>query len=627
LKKKIKIIIKTGSGYGPEYLPVLREAKNILKRINRGRPTAENYFQLGSLCIKLEDSQLALDAFLAGYYLNKNHVNCGTYAALLLEQQQRWKDAISLYTELNNLDPGNSAIVDRILSILYKLNDIKQALTICQEFLKKNLNYPAIYEYLALFYFDSGNVEKSIEYLKSALVLDPDNENYKNRLIHHLVKNKDFEEVLKFDQYVNSSDEILLEVKLLYAQALAGSGDFKSARNYYVYLLKSYKDKFVTLAEIAHYYMSFGLNPVKGRFINSYILKRQPDNVAALTNLAIHSGHDFSIPAYEKVLKLCPDEPMFRMNYGHQLLATGKFVKGFEFYESRVSLSQPYLTGRLTNPSTINGKKLFIWREQGIGDQMMWGWFFRYLVKNNISATIHIEPRLLNLMKNSFPSFKFLAEEPIDICLNENLQEYDAEILTFSLGKYLIPEIIEAQNQFEEGNYQGPHLLADGDKISYWNKLLKDRTANKTVGVCWRSGTVGNLRDYSYLSAENIVEIFKNLSCSVVNLQYDYEDEEIELIKSALGERFINFSEINLKDDQDDLAALMTNLDLVFSVGTAVMALAGSIGVSTLCPGWIGTLGKPFNVMIPSVKSIASHIPMREDTEHQILEIKAALNI
>jgi len=627
LERNIKTIIKTGSGYGPEFLPVLRKTKSILKKINRGRPTAETYFQLGTLCLELEDNSIAYEAFYTGYQLNKNHVGSGTYCALLLEQQEKWHEALAIYRELNNLDPENIAIAERMLFIFYHQGNIKKLLEICHYFLEKKLYYPAIYEYIAKFYYDSGNLEKAIEYLKNALMIDKDNESYKNRLIHYLYKNKEFEAVMEFEPHINETTNIPLPIKLLFGNSLAGMGKLKEARKYYVSLLKAKEHKLSVLAEVAHYHMSSELNPVKGRFVNNYILKRDPKNIQALTNLALHSGDDISIPAYEKVLKMCPDEPLFRMNYGHKLLVSGKLEKGFEFYESRVDMSQPFLSKRLRYPASIKGKKIFIWREQGIGDQFMWSWLFRLLVDENISATVHIEERLVNLMRNSFPTLNIIGDAPVDVYYKENFEEYDAEMVTLSLGKYFIPQIIEAQNDFEQGNFRPPHLIADEQQVAVWKQLINEKTGDNTVGICWRSGILGDMRDYSYLAAENIVEIFKDLNCTVVNLQYDYKENEIELIQRALGDRFINFTELDLKNDQDNLAALISALDLVFSVGTAVLALAGAIGAPSLCPGGVGTLGKPYNVMIPTVKSIAGPKPMRKNTERYITEIKAALDI
>ncbi len=626
LERNINTIIMTGSGYGSKFLPVLRKTKNILKRINQGLPTAENYFQLGELCMELEDHQLAFDAFSTGYNINHNHVNCGLYCALLLEQHEKWHDALKIYKELNLLDPNNIHIVERMLLIFYQQHNIKEVLKTCYYFLEKELHYPNIYKYIAKVYYDCGNVKKSIQHLNNALMIDPEDEECKNTLILHLYKNKDFELVVEYRDYLENTESVPVQHKLLYANSLVEIGEDKYARNYFVKLLKN-EDKFTVLSEIALYHMNYEGNLKKGISINQYILKREPANIFALTNLALISDSDFSTSAYQKILKQHPDEPLFRMNYGHRLLQLGELKEGFELYESRVDRSLPHLAGRLSYPDTIIDKTIFIWNEQGIGDQYIWSWIFNYLQDDNIKIKIQVDKRLKPLMERSFPQLSFTGKESLALFENEKFDNYDAEMVQVSLGKYYIPQIRQAQKMFDQGKVNKPHIKVDKEKANLWNKRLQKKTLNKTVGICWRSGITGNMRDLGYLSAENIVETFKDLNCSVVNLQYDFEDEEIELIISSLGERFINFSEIDLKNDQDNLAALISELDLVFSVNTAVMTLAGSIGVPILCPGIIGTLGKPYNVMLPTVRSIAGPKPIRKNTERYITEIKTELKI
>jgi len=311
---------------------------------------------------------------------------------------------------------------------------------------------------------------------------------------------------------------------------------------------------------------------------------------------------------------------------GYKIIGVGELKEGFEFYESRVEESQVHLSGRLTYPTSIEGKKLFVWREQGIGDQLMWSWLFGCLEDKKISAKISVDKRLESIMRDSFPSLDFTGKDPIDIYHEENFKDYDAEMVIHSVGKYFIDEIKSAQENYEQGQYRKAHLFAKKDKVAYWKKRINAETNKKTVGICWRSSLLGDMRDYHYITAEIIVEIFEALDCAVVNLQYDYTDEEIEVLQSGLGDRFINFSGIDLKDDQDALAALITSLDLVFSVATAVMALSGAVGQTTLCPGHVATLGKPFNIFIPTVKSDAGPKVLLENIERYQVEITKELS-
>ena len=63
-----------------------------------------------------------------------------------------------------------------------------------------------------------------------------------------------------------------------------------------------------------------------------------------------------------------------------------------------------------------------------------------------------------------------------------------------------------------------------------------------------------------------------------INLQYEDYCDDIGLMKNK-GLEIHHFSEIDLKNDIDSLAALMKNLDLVISPCTAVIELAGALGL------------------------------------------------
>jgi len=605
LEQNIKTIIKTGSGYGAEFLPVLRETKNILKRINKGRPTAENYFQLGTLCLKLEDSKFAFEAFLTGFQLNNNHVDCGLYAALLLEQHDKMHEAIVLYKQLNLIDPDNIHIVDRMLFIFYQQSKLKEVLEICFYFLNKKLYYSSIYTYLSQIYLDCGNLEKALEHIQNAIDLDKNNVNYISKKITLLYKAKNFQSVIDYKELITEHESISFEIKVLLANSYAETDRLQESRDYFVRLLRQEDNRFEILSEIGLLHMKYETNVIKGRFIFNYILKRDEQNIFALTNLALISRDAETKKLYEKVLEIKPDHPLCRMNYGHKLLADGDLEEGFEYYESRVELSLPALSGRLNYPDSLNNKNIFIWNEQGIGDQYTWSGSFQFLEKEQVKAKVQIDYRLLPIMKRSFPSLSFTAEKTVDLSYKEDFTQYDAEMINVSVSKYFISKIRKAQEQLETNNIIKPHLFADEEKKQYWLNLIASKSDLPSVGICWRSGMLGGLRDYGYLQVEDIITIFKEINCNIINLQYSYTEEELQLLQKGLGNKFINFKEINLKDDQDELAALISSLDMVFSVTTAVLSLSGALGVRTISPINLVFLGKPYNIFAPSAKSVS----------------------
>ncbi len=615
LERSIKTIIQTGAGYSNEFLPVLRNTKNILKKINKGRKTAENYYRLGKFLLDLEDSQLALDAFQTGYKLDKNHVHCGTYYALLLEQFERTNEALYIYLQINETNPENIEIAERMLAIYDDKVDLRAVLTLCQYFLSKGLNYPIIHRYLAKAYNELSDNASAVRHIETSLSLLEDDEadKYINLLVAFYFLNKDSDKILALKDNIFSIKSTKLTTKLMYATSLAEVGKLSEARSVFCSLYveqKNQSDKNNVLVDIALFHINAEYDYNKAEFINRYILKKDPANVHALTNLSLFESDEFALNAYEKLHEQYPEHLHFRYNYGYSLInVRGDFVKGYELFESRIPLKVKFLSKVIRNPKTLDNNRIFIWKEQGVGDHIWIAWFFQFLAKLNTKTTIQVDKRLLPLMNRSFPSLDFTGKDHKEVIITENIDyNYDYEIMLYSLGKYFIEDIKKAQKDHGNGVKRSSYLIPDENKSSYWQQKLKSITGKKIVGICWRSGKQDALRNKHYMSVDEIIQIFSNIDCYVVNLQYDYTSNELHNLSDALGKRFINFPEIDLKSDFDNLSALIKPLDLVFSAATSVHALSSAIGVNTLCFTHLGKnskvslFGKDFNFAYPNTQ-------------------------
>ena len=67
-----------------------------------------------------------------------------------------------------------------------------------------------------------------------------------------------------------------------------------------------------------------------------------------------------------------------------------------------------------------------------------------------------------------------------------------------------------------------------------------------------------------------------------VNLQYGECEEECLEAEKEFGIEIVRWPDLDLKDDLDDVFALMSELDFVVTVATAVHHMAASTGVETL---------------------------------------------
>jgi hypothetical protein len=67
-----------------------------------------------------------------------------------------------------------------------------------------------------------------------------------------------------------------------------------------------------------------------------------------------------------------------------------------------------------------------------------------------------------------------------------------------------------------------------------------------------------------------------------VNLQYDRCEEELGDAERLFGTHIHTWKDLDLKDDQEGIAALVSELDLVLSAIIAPHAMAGAVGT----PNW-----------------------------------------
>ena len=104
------------------------------------------------------------------------------------------------------------------------------------------------------------------------------------------------------------------------------------------------------------------------------------------------------------------------------------------------------------------------------------------------------------------------------------------------------------------------------------------------VGIAWQGGTQQSRRVARSLELARLAPVLKVPGCSFVELQYVDCADEIRAFEADSGVRIASWELI--RRDYEEAAALVSALDLVISVCTAVIHLGGA-------------LGRPVWVMVP----------------------------
>jgi tetratricopeptide (TPR) repeat protein len=292
-----------------------------------------------------------------------------------------------------------------------------------------------------------------------------------------------------------------------------------------------------------------------------------------------------ALAAYKRALKLSPGYADAQFHIGLVNLMQRKYREGWLGFEERFRTAQykdyPSCLPRW-NGTSLRGRTLLIRREQGLGDEIMYASCFPQIIKDAQHCYIECEPRLEKLFARSFPGATVFASTAEDCRIPHTIPEgdVDAKIYAASIPHYL-------RNSLRDFPDHAGYLVADPVRAQHWRTQLATLGDGLKVGISWRGGTVLTHTGRRSLSLEELLPLLSAPGVRWVNLQYGNRAEEIAAFEGARGVQITDWPDA-VDGDYNETAALVASLDLVISVCTSVVHLAGA-------------LGRPVWVMAPSV--------------------------
>lgn len=330
-----------------------------------------------------------------------------------------------------------------------------------------------------------------------------------------------------------------------------------------------------------------------------------PDHLEAGLNVAmtlIQLGRiEEGLASYEALLNKIPaSKPAFKevvkFYASFPYLQIGNLSIGWEYYESGFNELLPNGAARTPNRKfncpqwqgeDLSGRKLLVWREQGLGDELMFSSILIDLMASEADITFECTQRLVNTYRRSFPQLRVQAET-INIMTGEFIctETYDYHIPVGSLPRILRKSI----SDFEK---QRPFIQVDVEQQQLFRDRLQSYRGKKLIGICWRSGVMDPLRNREFSSLLDWKDIFTMPECTFVNLQYGDCEAEISEAEQRFGVKIIRWPDVDLKNELDRVFSLMSCLDCVITAPTAVYSMAGALGLPTymLCGQ------RPWNVL------------------------------
>lgn len=301
-------------------------------------------------------------------------------------------------------------------------------------------------------------------------------------------------------------------------------------------------------------------------------LKADPKFVDARINLA-NALLDFdqkplALENYDRALALSPAHPEANFNRGLCLLQMGDFANGWQGYGwrwKRENLRSPYLaTSKPLLATTRKTKKLLLWSEQGVGDEIMFAALLTQARTLADEILVQTDLRLIPLLTRSFPDLRFYSRaEPLPEFL------FDHHLPLGSLCGLFLNSI----EDFQKINTR--YLVASDQYDIKASGFIHPKKIN--CGISWKSfnpaAEVGKSISLATLLAKLPLE-----KLNLVNLQYGDVTTELAEVSSSMGIEIQQHPSIDNMQDLDGLAALINACDMVVSIDNTTVHLAGALG-------------------------------------------------
>src|SRR5581483_3863149 len=299
---------------------------------------------------------------------------------------------------------------------------------------------------------------------------------------------------------------------------------------------------------------------------------------------------------WRETLRDAPEEAGVHYNLASLLLCQGNLADGFREYEWRWKTKgwvpmRTYHGRPLWDGDAAGGETILVWHEQGFGDTIQFVRFVQELSRQNVEIVLEVQAELYRLLAASFslPNVRIIRG-------GTNPPTFDYHIPLLSL-----PSILGIQ--YETFPAFKPYVRPRGWEVDEWRMKLKKMTPvehrkKKKIGIAWAgnpSHPADHNRSMSWNTFAPIVESYKD-RFQFFDLQPTSSSGPADNM-IVLGDQLKDFGVT---------AAIMANLDLVISVDTSIVHLAGALGrrvwnLLSYTPDWRWKIGDERTPWYPSM--------------------------
>lgn len=522
--------------YGRKHLAEAEAAYRQAIACKADYPEAHN--NLG-LALKARDrTGEALDCYRRAIGLRADYAEAHNNLATALQSLGRLDEAAASYRAALDLAPDDAEVRNNLGTVLQKLDRWDEARACFLKALDLKPDYPEANFNLGNVLQESDHLAAAIACYRRAVVCRPDYPEAHNRLGRALHLAGDVAWASACFRRAIACDPDAAAVYDNWGVMLGALGRFDQA--------------------LAAFRNALALDPAGAEIHNDFGVMHHADG-----------RQDAAEADYLRAIACDPGHAEAHWNLGLVRLLRGDYRSGWDEYEWRwkcntvmrrilPAYEQPAWTGEAGR-----GRTILLWAEQGAGDTLQFVRFVPQVIERGWRVVLGVPPSLARLARTipdlAVPDLAVVVE-------GETLPPFDVHCPLMGLPPRLDLDVGAIPSA-------AGYLAADPDVAGQWRTRLAGLPGRK-VGVVWRGNPVHARDRHRSLDPAWLSPALDLPGLSVVSLQKDGRPEEF----ASLGLSCPFLDAGPHLGDYAETAALIANLDLLISVDTSVVHLAGAMG-------------------------------------------------
>jgi tetratricopeptide (TPR) repeat protein len=530
---------------------------------------AEALFNRGVALQKLRRLDEAVNSYDRAVAVRPNYAEALCNRGVALQELRRFADAIESYDRALIVWPDFVEALCNRGNTLKAVNRLEEALESYDQALALRPDYVEVL-------YNRGNTLKELKRLDDAV------ESYDRAVCvcpHYVeaLSNRGtvLEELGRLEDALKSYDRAVA-VRADFTEAWSNRGNILKALGHFEEALESYDRALAAHPEHveALYNRGVALQELR-RFVDaveSYdrVLAVRPNYAEAHCNRggALQELRRFAdaLESYNCALAIRPDYAEAQWNKALLLLLNGSLADGWLGYESRRKMASwmpRRFNGDEWSGDSVVGKRLLLYAEQGFGDTIQFARYASLVAARGARVILEVQTPLKSLLTG-------LNGVEAVVAKGDRLPPFDLHCSLLSL-----PFLFGTTRDTIPADV--PYIRPAADRCDAWRRWLPRDAA--IVGLVW-SGSSENSKDRQRsIPFEQFAPLLAVPGIRFVSLQKDVRPTDARALREQ--SKVIDLG-LDLKDFSDT-CAVISQLDMVITVDTAVAHLAGAIGK----PVWI----------------------------------------